>query len=233
MTSAVIVEPLKPASHRLLCCSAAAGPLFVTVFVAEGARRPDYKPLRHPVSSLALGCRGWVQVTNFAVAGTLYVAGATGLLRAREPLLGTRLGPALFAGVGLGLLGSAAFRTDPVSGYPPGTPDAPSDPTATGTMHNIAALPIFLGIPAAALACAWRFRRAGRRGWELYSAATGVSTLIGMTLFGAGFSQASPRLTDCAGLLQRATIATGFGWLTALSAQALRRSPRPSDRSAI
>jgi hypothetical protein len=38
MTSAVIVEPLKPATHGLLCCSAAAGPLFVTVFVVEGAR---------------------------------------------------------------------------------------------------------------------------------------------------------------------------------------------------
>jgi hypothetical protein len=100
-------------------------------------------------------------------------------------------------------------------------------------MHNIAALPIFLGIPAAALACAWRFHQAGRRGWGLYSAATGVSTLTGTALFGAGFSQASPRLTDRAGLMQRATIATGFGWLTALSAQALRRSPRPSDRSAI
>src|ERR1700734_2410500 len=129
MTSAVIVEPLKPSSHGLLCCGAAAGPLFVTVFVVEGARRPDYKPLRHPVSSLALGSRGWVQVTNFAVAGTLYLAGATGLLRARDPLLATRLSPALFAGVGLGLLGSAAFCTDPVSGYPPGPPDAPSDPT--------------------------------------------------------------------------------------------------------
>ncbi len=233
MTSAVIVEPSKPTSRGLICCSAAAGPLFITVLVLEGARRPDYKPLRHPVSSLALGSRGWVQVTNFAVVGGLYLAGATGLLRARDPLLGTRLGPALFVGVGLGLLGSAAFCTDPVSGYPPGTPDAPGDPTATGAMHGIAALPIFLGIPAAALACAWRFHRAGRRGWGLYSAATGVSTLIGWALFSAGFSQASPWLTDCAGLLQRATIATGFGWLTALSAQALRRSPRPSDRAAI
>jgi hypothetical protein len=233
MTSAVTVEPLKPASHGLLCCGAAAGPLFVTVFVIEGARRPDYKPLRHPVSSLALGSRGWVQVTNFAVTGTLYIAGAIGLRRARDPLLGTRLGPALFAGVGLGLLGSAAFRTDPISGYPSGTPDAPSDPTPTGAMHNIAALPIFLGIPAATLGRAWRFHQAGRRGWELYSAATGVSTLIGMALFGAGFSQASPRLTDRAGLVQRATIATGFGWLTALSAQALLRSPHLSERSAI
>ncbi len=233
MTWAVIVEPLKPLSDGLLCCGAAAGPLFVAVFVLEGTRRPDYRPLRHPVSSLALGSRGWVQRTNFAAAGALYLVGAAGLIRARDPLLGTRLGPTLFAGVGLGLLGSAVFCTDPVSGYPPGTPDAPADPTVTGAMHNIAALPIFLGIPAAALACAWRSHQAGRQGWGLYSAATGVSTLIGMALFGAGFGQASPRLTNRAGLLQRATIATGFGWLTAVSAHALRRSPRPSDRSAI
>jgi Protein of unknown function (DUF998) len=229
MTSAVGVDAMNPATGGLLCCGAVAG-LFVTVFVLEGARRPDYEPRRHPVSSLALEPRGWVQVTNFAVAGTLYRAGAAGLHRTRDPLLGARLGPVLFVGVGLGLLGSAAFCTDPISGYPPGTPDAPSEPTATGAMHNIAAVPIFLGIPAAALAGAWRLHRAGRRGWGLYSAATSVSTLIGTALFGAGFSQASPRLTDCAGLLQRATIATGFGWLTALSAQALRRSPRPSDR---
>ena len=59
-------DPSKSATHRLLCCSAIAGPLFVTVFVVEGAQRPDYKPLRHPVSSLALGSRGSVQVANFA-----------------------------------------------------------------------------------------------------------------------------------------------------------------------
>jgi Protein of unknown function (DUF998) len=151
MRSAVVVEPRKPVTRGLLCCGAAAGPLFVIVFVLEGARRPDYEPLRHPVSSLALGSRGWVQMTNFAVAGTLYLAGAAGLRRARDPLLGSRLAPAVFAGVGLGLLGAAAFRTDPVSGYRPGTPDAPAAPTATGARHNIAAVPIFLGIPAGAL----------------------------------------------------------------------------------
>lgn len=214
MRSAVVVEPRKPVTRGLLCCGVAAGPLFVAVFVLEGARRPDYRPLRHPVSSLALGSRGWVQVTNFAVAGTLYLAGAAGLRRACDPLLGSRLAPAVFAGVGFGLLGSAAFRTDPVSGYPPGTPDAPAAPTATGATHNIAAVPIFLGVPAGALALAWRFRQAGERGWGLYSATTSLLTLIGSALFGAGFSQQSPRLARCAGLLQRATIAAGFGWLT-------------------
>jgi hypothetical protein len=224
MTSMVIVEPPKSASSGLLCCGAAAGPLFVTVFIAEGARRRDYKPLRHPVSSLALGPRGWVQITNFAVGGTLYLAGAAGVTRSRDPLLGTRLGPALLAGVGLGLLGSAAFSTDPVSGYPPGTPDMPTEQTTNMALHGIAAVPIFLGIPAAAFAYARRFQRFGSPTWALYSAATGVSMLATMGLAGAGFNQA-PRLVNFAGLLQRAAIVAGFGWLTALSARALRRSP--------
>ena len=37
--------------ERLLCGGAAAGPLFVSVFLIEGARRPDYQPLRHPLTS--------------------------------------------------------------------------------------------------------------------------------------------------------------------------------------
>lgn len=208
-------------AHRwLLHCGAAAGPLFISAFTIEGARRPDYKPLRHPVSSLALGRRGWVQVANFAVTGMLYLAGAAGLARASDPDGCGRLGPVALGLAGVGLLGSAAFRTDPVSGYPPGTPDTLSEPTAAGSLHTVAALPIFLGIPVVALASAWRFHRAGRHGWALYSAATSVSMLTGIRLFGAGFGQASPRLTDRAGLFQRATIVSGFAWLTALSVRA-------------
>jgi hypothetical protein len=225
MMHAGTARPREPATHRLLCCSAAAGPLFVTVFVVEGARRPGYEPLRHPVSSLALGSRGWVQVTNFAVSGGLYLAGAAGLSRTPDPGLGTRFAPALFGAVGLGLLGSATFSTDPVSGYPLGTPDTPTDQTTNMTLHGIAALPIFLVIPAAAFAYARRFHRSDSPIWALYSGATGVSMLATMGLAGAGFNQA-PRLVNFAGLLQRAAIVTGFGWLTALSARALRRSPR-------
>jgi hypothetical protein len=71
----------RPGRRALLRSGAAAGPLFVSVFSIEGARRPDYKPLRHPVSSLSLGPRGWVQAANFATTGMLYLAGAAGLAR--------------------------------------------------------------------------------------------------------------------------------------------------------
>jgi hypothetical protein len=45
--------------------------------------------------------------------------------------------------------------------------------------------------------------------------------LTTMALAAAGFGQA-PRLVNLGGLFQRASIVTGFTWLTVLSARALR-----------
>jgi hypothetical protein len=207
----------------------AAGPAFVAVVLLEGAVRDGYRPLRHPVSSLALGPRGWIQTANFAVAGTLFLAGAAGLARADEFVPGSRSVPALAGAAGAGLIGAAVFVTDPVSGYPPGTPDELTRPSRTGTAHNLAAVPVFLGLPAAALACGWRSWRAGQRGFALFSAGTAIGTLATTALAGAGFGQA-PKLVRLGGLFQRASIITCFTWLTALSARALRRPPAATAR---
>jgi hypothetical protein len=217
-------KPRAPARGLLRCGGAAAGPVFVATFLAEGVVRDGYRPLRHPVSSLALGLRGWIQAGNFAVTGTLLVAAAAGLARAGDPAASSRAAPALIGAAGAGLIGSAVFTTDPVSGYPPGTPDAPTRPSLAGTAHNLAAVPVFFGLPAAALACGWRSWRAGQRGIGLYSAGTAVTMLATMALAAAGFSQ-SPRLVSLGGPFQRASIITGFAWLTALSARALQHAP--------
>jgi hypothetical protein len=223
-------------TRGLLRCGLAAGPVFVTTFLAEGAVRDGYRPSRHPVSSLALGPGGRVQAANFAVTGTLVLAGAVGLGRARERAVSERAvseravsGQAvrvLIGAAGAGLIGAAVFATDPVSGYPPGTPDAPAQPSRTGTIHNLVAVPVFVGLPAAAFTCGWRSARAGHRGFALYCAATATTMLATSALAGAGFGQ-SPRLVDRAGLLQRTSIVTGFGWLTTLCARALRQAGRP------
>ncbi|MBO0823663.1 MAG: DUF998 domain-containing protein [Actinobacteria bacterium] len=204
--------------RSLLRCGAVACPLFVSVFLIEGAHRPDYRPLRHPVSSLALGPRGWVQVANFAATGMLYLAGAVGLTRSPNLTGRNRIAAAALGATGIGLLGSAAFRTDPVSGYPPGTPAVSAKTTTTGNLHTAAGMPIFLGIPAAAAAYAWQAVRGGRPGWAVYSAATTVAMLTGMGLAGQGFGQV-PRLVNYAGLFQRAAIVAGFSWLSAVSAR--------------
>ncbi len=158
------------------------------------------------------------------MAGALFLAGAAGLARAGNPATASRAAPALIGAAGAGLIGSAAFTTDPVSGYPPGTPDALTRPSRSGTAHNLAAVPVFLGLPAAALACGWRAGRAGQRGFGLYSAATAVTMVATMALAAAG-SGPSPRLVNLGGLLQRASIITGFTWLTAVSARVLRNAP--------
>jgi len=216
-------------TRGLLRCGVAAGPVFVGVFLLEGAVRDGYRPLRHPVSSLALGPRGWIQTANFAVAGTLFLAGAAGLARADDRVASGRAAPALIGAAGAGLIGSAVFTTDPVSGYPPGTPDALTRPSRTGTTHNLAAVPVFVGLPAAALACGWRSWRAGQHRFGLYSAGTAVTMLTTMALAGAGFGQ-SPRLVNLAGLFQRAGIITGFAWLTTLAARTLRQAPSTRAR---
>ena len=69
-------------TRGLLRCGLAAGPAFVAAFLVEGAVRDDYRPLRHPVSSLALGPRGWIQTGNFAVTGALFLADRAAPIRA-------------------------------------------------------------------------------------------------------------------------------------------------------
>jgi hypothetical protein len=221
--------PSKPGAwtRSLLRCGLAAGPVFVATFGVEGAVREGYSPRRHPVSSLALGSRGWIQTANFALAGTLLLAGAAGLSRAGDRAVTGRAAPVLIGAAGAGLLGSAAFATDPVGGYPPGTPDALGHPSRRGTIHNLGAIPVFLGLPAAALTHGWRSWRTGQRRFGLYSAGTAMAMLAAAVLAGAGFGQ-SPRLVNLGGLFQRASIITGFAWFTAVFGRALRRAmPSP------
>ena len=90
----------------------------------------------------ALGSRGWIQAGNFALAGNVFLAGAAGLARADDPAGSSRAAPALIGAAGAGLICSAAFTTDPVSGYPPGTPDALTRLSRTGAAHTMAAVPV-------------------------------------------------------------------------------------------
>ncbi len=154
------------------------------------------------------------------MAGTLFLAAAVGLGRASDPVV-SGVAPALIGAAGAGLIGSAVFTTDPVSGYPPGTPDGPAHPTRAGIAHNLAAVPVFAGLPAAALAGSWRAWRAGQHRFGLYSAGTGVTMLAAVSMAGAGFGQSSSQ-AGLAGLYQRVSIISGFAWVTASSAQALR-----------
>jgi hypothetical membrane protein len=209
---------------RLLTCGAMAGPLFVIMFLTEGATRADYNPLRHPVSSLALGDFGWMQVTNFILAGLLMLAFAVGLWLALRPQRGSTWGPLLVALWGIGLLGAGIFLTDPVSGYPPGTPDLLLNPTSHGALHDQVSLLGFVALTAACFVFSYRFAARGERGWALYSVITGILFPIGIVLASAAFSQ-NENLVAFGGLIQRSTVTLGWTWLTLLSVHFLKTLP--------
>ena len=198
----------------LLGAGAAAGPLFVSTFIVLGARKIGYDPRRDPVSSLALGQAGWLQRANFMITGLLYLGGAAGLAGGPRRVTGSGATAALIAAAGVGLVGSGVFVADPVRGFPPGQM-TPAQPSRAGRLHGLSALPIFTGIPVAAQLSAQRFAKHHDRGWASYSGSSGALMAITFVLFAAAFGQA-PRLAAWGGLLQRISIATGFGWLTAL-----------------
>jgi hypothetical protein len=218
-----------------LACGAAAGPCFVGAFTAIGATRAAYEWRRHAVSSLADGRGGWLQRANFIVTGSLYCIAAHGLARSSRQTVGPRVVPLLTFGAGGGLICSGLFVTDPVAGYPPSpsghnqrdrTP--PVVVSRAGRLHNLSAIPIFFGIPIAALTSATSAARRREYRWASYSAGSAVAMMTTSVLFGAAFGGA-PRVEAYGGVLQRVSITAGFGWLSALSLRALRPARRASS----
>ena len=208
-------------TSRMPAAAIAAGPLFVAVFLAEGALRADYDPLRHPVSSLAIGPDGWVQNVNFLVTGALVLAAAAGLRAAVPDGVGHRALPILVALVGFGLIGAGLATCDPIGGYPPGTPAMPLVRTVHGVVHDICSTPVFTALPATGAVAGVRWLRAGRRAWAIGAFAAGAAMLVAFVLTSIGFAQ-DPVLGPVAGLLQRITLVIGFAWLAVLAVLARR-----------
>ena len=199
----------------LLVCGIVAGPLFFAIFLIAGALRPDYDPLRHPVSSLELGPTGWVQSLNFILTGTLVVLFGIGIRSTVRKLGGGRTVPILFMLVGAGLIGAGLFAPDPLSGYPPGTPPAAVSPSLHRVLHDLFSTPVFTALPAACIILARRFAKRRRIGWAIYSALSAAMMIILFVMSSIAFAQGSP-LTPIGGLLQRLTLAAGFLWMALL-----------------
>jgi hypothetical protein len=211
-----------------IACGVVAGPVFVGMFTVLGARRAGYDWRRHTVSSLAIGREGWGQRVNFVLVGGLYCVAARGLSPGSSRAVGPAVVPALVFAAGVGLIGSGLFVTDPVAGFPPpgqgpvgaSGPVVEGAPSRGGQLHNLCAIPIFLGIPLAALVTAGSAVRRREYGWAVYCTGSALGMAGTCALFGAAFGGTST-LVPRGGLFQRISIATGFGWLSALSLRAL------------
>ena len=212
----------QPLALRLLLACGAIGPLlFIVVFLIEGATRPNYSAWHHFVSSLSQGEQGWMQITNFLICGGLVLCFAIGLRRVLHPGKGSTWGPILLGIFGLCLVGAGLFVTDSLLGYPPG---APSTHTLHGTLHILLSLVAFTSLPAACFVLARRF--AGDPawgGWAFYSIATGILVVV---FFITADLVASPNPNAPAGLFQRLSIITGWGWIVLFALRLMsKKSP--------
>jgi hypothetical protein len=211
-------------TRALLACGAVGPPLFVLVFLVEGATRADYNPLRYTVSSLSIGASGWVQVLNFIVTGLLIVAFAAGLRRVLRNGIGSLWVPLLVGLAGFGLIGAGFFTTDPLFGYPASGPLVLAQYTTHGHLHDLFSALVFIGLPIACFVATRRFGSLGQRGWAWYSALSGLGMLAFFVLAAVGFNQ-TPGFVQHAGVYQRLSIIIGWAWMTALAVHFLSASP--------
>lgn len=207
-------------TRALLLCGAVGAPLFLVVILIEGALRPGYDPLRDMSSALSLTGRGWVQIGNFVLTGLAMIAYAVGLRRVLRSGRGALSGPVLIGVWGAGLIGAGVFVGDPADGYPEGTPPGPAiETTLHGALHNAVSMVVFLALAAACLVFARRSATVTKeRGWAVYSALTALALPALQPILHA----VTPDDVPVTGMIQKITIAVGWGW-AALMASKLRR----------
>ncbi len=178
--SAVDTRPLPlrpttgPARRWAARTVAVTGPAFVAVVIVQAAVRDGFSLADHPLSLLALGPGGSVQIAAFVVAGAVFAA--AGLAVSRTALPRASLWPARLIGVfGICLLLSGVFPADPANGYPAGADDAA---TWVGAVHSAAAGIGGLALVAVATVAARRHVRSGERRAGVVAGVVAASSLI-------------------------------------------------------
>jgi hypothetical protein len=204
--------------------------LFTMAYLLAGASRPGYDPIRHQVSLLSLAEGGWAQTASFLVTGVLLVAFAIAL---RADLTGAPVGrgaPLAIAVSGVGFVVAGLFPTQPLFGYPPGTPEGmATDVSTSSLLHVTGAGLLFFGLIAAAFMLANRDRRAGRTAWAIASFSVAVTILVFFGLSGGGPS-GQLLFPAASGLLQRVSLVAGLGWVAAVALRCLRDAPNARAR---
>jgi Protein of unknown function (DUF998) len=154
-----------PVSTRaLLIAGAAAGPLFALLATGQVLLRDGFDLRRHPLSLLAIGAPGSVQIANFILAGLGVLCLAVAVRRTISEGVGRRWLARLITVFGLGLGASGVFGMDPENGFPIGTPGGPASAMSWhGIAHIVAATVAFTGLAAACIVLTVRMihRRAG------------------------------------------------------------------------
>jgi uncharacterized protein DUF998 len=182
MTATVVLtrpDTRTATTRGLLVAGAVAAPLWTAVSLAQASTRAGFDLTRHPLSALSNGDLGWLQITNFLVAGVLTVLGAGGLARALAGTPGGRWAPRLVRISGIGLFAAGIFVMDPADGFPVGTPAGMPTLTWHSYGHMAAGTVTFACLIAAGYVLGHHFARTGHRAAAIASRVAGTSLLVG------------------------------------------------------
>jgi len=178
--------PAGPVTRGLLVCGAVAGPLFITVVVAQALTRTGFDLTRDAASLLDDGSWGWIQAANFIVSGLLLIAAAAGLRRTLRTGPGYKWIPRLLTIAGTGMVGGGVFHPDPSGGFPPGTPPGASAVASWhGVAHMVCGSAAFLALIAVCFVLARRLAAGGQRRAAACSRIAGILCAAGVVTAGA------------------------------------------------
>ncbi|MEU7513251.1 DUF998 domain-containing protein [Streptomyces sp. NPDC042898] len=167
-------------TRSLLTFAVVAQPLWAVVALTQAATRDGYDITRHPLSALSNGSLGWIQITNFVLAGVLTIIGAGGLRRALRGTPGGTWAPRLVRISGVGMIAAGVFVLDPADGFPVGTPDGmPAAMSWQSYAHLAAGSVTFTALIAACYVLGRHFGRAGMRKHAVGSRVAGTALLLG------------------------------------------------------
>jgi Protein of unknown function (DUF998) len=212
--AAPAVPAVRRSSEHLLLAGALAGPVFFTSAITQMLTREGFDITRHPISQLATGSLGWIQMVTFVLAGLGGLALAVGIRRTLTEGPGRRVLPILVGVFGAGLVAAGVFTMDPEQGFPVDTPDGPvARMSWHSVVHSAAAAVAFTGLAIGAIVLTVRH---ARRRAVLPAVANGATALVLLL----------PMSPDHMSIQIAVNGLVAFTWTTVLACS-LRRFARP------
>ncbi|CAM3476965.1 DUF998 domain-containing protein [Occultella aeris] len=139
-------------THALTTTAALAGPFFFASSALQALARDGFDIRVHPLSQLATGDLGWIQLATFVLTGLA----AGGLAVAHRRLVttgaGSRIIPVFLAVFAGAFVAAGLFPMDPQNAFPIGAPDGPVTMSWHSIVHSTAAAVSFTALAGACIA---------------------------------------------------------------------------------
>jgi hypothetical protein len=168
----------------LLACGVVAGPMYVTVTMAQALTRDGFDLTQHRFSWLTAGDLGWIHQSNMVMVGVLTVLFAVGVRHVLRTGRGAVWGPRLLMLFGAAYIIGGLLTADPVAGFPPGTTPEMVHTTWHGAVQNASRGASTFFLIAANLVIAMWFAAEGRRGWAWFYGTAFPVVLAALTAVG-------------------------------------------------